>query len=187
MSIGNPPPIDPSLGPSLSDYLVEVQREINRPRKPIFIHAKDFNSAPNITEINSLGIYGVRMSAVGNFVDHIFSVSKDFNVGTNIKIEVVWCTSSANTAYTATWKVLYKATSENEVLSAADIGLGTPITADNVVGSYNLAISPYGVVNQDAFNHGDMLHLRISLSAVTGFNLATDAVFLMGILINDEG
>lgn len=186
MSIGNVP-FDPNTGASLRAWFESLRQHVSRPKRPLFLHAKDFNSGPSFTEINSLGIYGVRFMAVGDSIHHMFYVPKDFNVGTNIKFEALWCTDSVDTSETATWEILYSSSAEGEALTAATTALDSAITADNVLGAYKLAISPYGLLYKDAMEHGDILHIKLSLSAVSGLNPAVDAVFLIGLIINDEG
>lgn len=186
MTIGSVPH-DTNLGSALRAWLERVKQELSKPKRPLFIHAKDFNSGPSFTEINSLGIYGVKFNAVNDSINHMFYVPKDFNVDTNIKFEALWCTDSVDTSETVTWKVLYSATAAGETLSAATIALDSVITADNVLGAYKLAIAPFGTLYKDIFQHGDILNIKISLSAVSGIDPAVDDIFLIGLIVNDEG
>lgn len=209
MPIGNVP-YDPNISPSLRDWLEKVRQQVVRPTRPIFIPVSQFggfsgitvtaiygtthfgfesdgNGNPLIQEINSLGVVGARMEATGDACHHLFYVPKDFNVDTNIKFEVVWCTNNSDTSKTATWKVEYVAVGAEETLVAPNSALDEPIAADNVVGTYKVAVTPYGLIFAKTLEHGDFLHLKVSLNAVSGLNPASDEIFLLGILINDEG
>lgn len=174
-----------------------MQQDINRPTRPIYIPITQFSGylsnqflgsgAPNLEQINSLAVVGAKIDAVGDSCHHLFFVPKDFNVNTNIKFEVVWCTDSVDTAETATWDIKYLSVASGETLAAATTPLSQVITADNVLGAYKIAVAPYGVMSKEELYHGDLLHLNVSLSAVSGLNPAVDKVYLLGILINDQG
>ena len=191
------PSHDSNISQSTRDFLERVRQELSKPRRPIYIPVTQFSGylsnqflgsgTPNLEQINLLGIVGTRIDATGDTCDHLFYVPKDFNVDTNIKFEVVWCTDNATASNTATWKIEYSAISEGETLSLASTALSSVITADNVVGAYKVAMAPYGFIARGILMHGDFLHLKVSLSAVSGLNLAVDKVYLLGILINDEG
>lgn len=203
-------PHDSNISQSLKDFLETLRQHVVRATRPVYIPVSQFsgysgvtvtaiygtthfnaeflgNGNPNIEEINSLGIVGARMAAVDDACHHVFYVPKDFNVDTNIKFEVVWCTNNSDTSKTATWKIEYAANAANETLTAASTALSSAITADNVLGAYKIAVAPYGLLSGGILDHGDFLHLKISLGAVSGLNPATDEIFLLGILINDEG
>lgn len=208
MSIGNLPN-EPSLSPSMLGWLDRAKQELNKLRRPLYIPVTQFSGYqrivdatdatedvrfrfagagnPVLDEVNSLGIIGARIEAVDDACHHLFYVPKDFNVNSNIKIEVAWCTDSSDTSETATWKVQYKSIAAGETLSAVDTELNSLITADNVLGTYKYSVSPYGLIYKDVLEHGDLLHLKISLGAVSGLAPASDIIFLLGILINDEG
>lgn len=196
MPIGNPPN-DPGISESLKGWLVRVQQELAKPKRPIYIPVTQFSGflndqslgsgTPALQEINSLGVVGARIDATGDSCHHLFFVPKDFNVDTNIKIEVVWCTNSANTGQTATWRVRHSPIADGEALAAAGTDLDSVITADSVLGAFVVAIAPYGLIFNGALNHSDLVHLNVTLDAVSGLNPAVDQVFLLGILINDQG
>lgn len=208
MSIGNLPD-DVEINQSLRDWLGTLRQQIIRATRPLYIPVNHFSGYyrivdaadatqdeqlqfagtgnPVLQEINSLGIIGARIEAVDDACNHLFYVPKYFNVDTNIKFEVVWCTNNNTTTNTATWKVLYNAAAAGEALAAAGTALDLAITADNVLGTYKVAVTPYGLLYGGNIEHGDMLHLKVSLGAVSVLNPAVDQVFLLGILINDEG
>lgn len=211
MSIGNVPH-DPNIVSSLREWLERLRQHVVRPKRPIYIPVTQFSGYyrissiddltevdeniqfagsgnPILQEINSLGIVGARIDAAGDACHHLFYVPKDLNVDTNIKFEVVWCTNSTDTSETATWRVRYSASAAGEVLSAATTALSATISADNVVGAtaYMVAIAPFGLLYRGNLQHGDFMHLEVSLSAASGLNPASDEVFLLGLLINDEG
>jgi len=178
-------------------WLTRLGQQVNRPRRPIYIAVTEFNgkladqflgagSVP-LEQINSLRIVGARFLATKLEADHIFRVPKDFNVDTNTKFEVVWCTNSVTLAQTATWKVSYSVAGEGEALTTAITDLNQLVPADNVLGPYAVATASYGLMYKQILEHGDMLHLRISLDSVSGLDPAVDEVYLLGILINDEG
>lgn len=194
-------PHDPNMSQAVRDWLISLQRDVRRQTRPIYIPASQFSGFytvdtdiefagagnPKLAEINSLGVVAAKIDAVNDACHHLFYVPKDFNVDTNIKYEVVWCSDSGTLTDTVTWKVEYDAKAEGEALDTADTVLDEVITADNVLGSYSVAVSPYGVMYASKLEHGDMLHLKISLAAVSGLDPAVDELFLLGILINDEG
>lgn len=191
-------PHEANINESLRGWLERARQTINRPRRPIYIPVTQFSGylgnqflgvgTPNLEEINSLKIVGARIEAVNDACHHVFYVPKDMNVGTNVKFEVLWCTNSGTTSQTATWKIEYAAIKpESEALSAASTALSSAIIADNVLGAYKPAITPYGYLSKNILEHGDLLHLKVSLGAVSGLNPASDILFLLGILINDEG
>jgi len=191
------------------DWLITLRQDMLRAKRPEHIPVTQFSGFyrivdatdatknekiqfagvgnPVLEEINSLGIIGARIEAVNDACHHLFYVPKDLNVDTNIKFEVVWCTNNAVLTNTATWKVQYSAIASGEALSAASTALSSVITADNVLGAYKVAVAPYGLLYGGVLEHGDMLHLDVSLGAVSGLDPAADEVFLLGILINDEG
>lgn len=180
----------------INQQIVRITQRINRPIRPIYIPVTQFSGylsgsflgsgTPNLEQINSLGIVGARIEATGDACDHLWYVPKDFNVNTNIKIEVVWTTNSVDTSETATWKAQYSASADGEALAAASTALSETISADNVLGAYKVHIAPYGVLYGEALQHGDLVHLKISLDAVSGLNPSSDIVYLLGILINDQ-
>lgn len=196
MSIGNAPD-DPNISASLKQWLERVRQELSKPRRPIYIPVTEFSGflndqflgsgTPVLQEINSLCVVGARIEATGDSCHHLFFVPKDFNVDTNIKIEVVWCTNSVDVAETATWGVQYNAAAPGQALAAAGTPLNETIAADNVLGAYTVAVSPYGLLYKGALDHGDLVHLNVTLDAVQGLNPAVDQVFLLAILINDQG
>ena len=181
----------------LQQLTTRQQQRITRPTRPLYIPVTQFSGylsnqflgtgTPNLEQINALGIVGARIEAVGDACDHLFFVPKDFNVGTNIKFEPVWCTDSVDTAETATWEVEYSTSAAGEGLAAASTALDATITADNVLGAYKVAVAPYGLLFKDVLEHGDLVHLKVSLDAVTGLDPASDKIYLLGILINDQG
>lgn len=204
MSISNPPG-DPGIPDSLVGWLDRVRQELNKPRRPLYIPVTQFSGyqrivsganfnftflgtgTPELQEINSLGIVGARIEAVDDACHHLFYVPKDFNVGSNIKVEIEWTTNNNTTSNTATWKVRYSATKDGEAFSAATTELNSVITADNVLGSWKRAIAPFGLIYNGLLEHSDLVHLEVSLGAVSGLNPASDQIFLLGIVINDEG
>lgn len=172
---------------NLREWLIAMRQAIKRARRPVYIPVSEFNGNPTLTEINGLGIFGAQATAVGDAFHHVFFVPKDFNIDTNTKIEVVWCTDNNTTTNTATWKIEYRAAATGEALGAASTALNSVIAADNVVGTYAVAVSPYGLIYAGAIEHEDLLHLKVSLSAVSGLDPAVDEIFLLGLKINDEG
>jgi len=201
VSIGNPPSIDLKFGVSLSDCLVEIQREINKRKRPIYIPATHFSGFynttggtiqfagsgnPQLADINGLGIVGARFEALNDSCHHLFRVPVDFNVDTNLRVEVEWCTSSPNLASTVTWVVRYFAIADGEIILAASTALDTVITSDNVLGSYRRAVTPSGFINGGNLEHNDLIHFNVILSEVSGLNPATDQIFLLGLSLNDE-
>ncbi len=180
----------------LVDEIRKINQKLSRPKRPLYIPVTEFSGylsssflgtgAPNLEQINSLGIVGARIEAVTDACHHLFYIPKDFNVDTNIRIAAVWGTNSSDTSESATWKVEYSAIAVGETLIAPATALNTVIAADNVLGAYKVAESAYGTIFRGNLNHGDYLHLKISLSAVSGLNPASDIVFLLGILITDE-
>jgi hypothetical protein len=198
-------PHDAKISESLKGWLERLKQEVVRQRRPIFIPVTQFSDFSSLTftprygemsvalgeqaleEINSLGIFGARIDAIGDAYNHLFYVPKDFNVNTNIKFEIVWTTNSSDTGESATWGLKYAAIAEGEELADATVALDELIDADSVLGTYKVAISPYGLLYKDMFNHGDFVHLKVTLDAVSGLDPATDEVYLLGILINDQG
>lgn len=180
----------------LQSRVERIQQRISRPTRPIYIPVTQFSGflsdsflgtgTPNLENINSLGIVGARIEAVGDACHHLWSVPKDFNVNSNIKFEPVWTTNSIDTAETATWTVEHSPIADGETLIAPATALNEPGGADNVLGAYALAVAPYGLLHGDVLQHGDLVHLKLSLSAVSGLNPAVDLVYLLGILINDQ-
>lgn len=180
----------------LQQDIVRLKQRINRPVRPIYIPVTQFSGflsnqflgtgTPNLEQINSLGIVGTRIDATGDACDHLWCVPKDFNVDTNIKFEVVWTTNSVDTSETATWKVQYSASADGEALAAASTSLDEVISADTVLGAYKIHIAPYGAIFGGNLQHGDLVHLKVSLDSVSGLNPAADTVYILGILINDQ-
>jgi len=190
------PPHDRTVSDQVSQWMTRVSQQLNRPKRPVYIAVTEFNGkladaflgagAVPLEQIAALRIVGARFLAVKLEADHVFRVPNDFNVDTNTKIQVVWCTNSVNTAQTATWKVQFSTSAEGEALTTALTDLDEQIIADNVLGPYFVATTPYGLLYNKRLEHGDMLHLKVGLDAVSGLDPAVDEVFLLGILINDE-
>lgn len=194
MSIGSVP--FGNIDGSLSSWLERLRQDVNRPKRPIYIPVTQFSGllndaslstgTPALGQVNSLGLVGLRIDAATDAINHLFYVPKDFNVDTNIKFSVVWTTNSVDTAETATWKVQYNAITAGQALAAASSELDTVISEDNVLGSYVISESPEGILSGGNWYHGDYVNLKVSLSAVSGLDPATDIVFLLGLLITDE-
>ncbi len=171
-------------------------RRKGRPLRPLYIPVTEFSGyltdtflgtgTPALENIDSLNIVGARIEAVNDACHHLWRIPLDFNVDSNIRISCVWTTNSSDTSETATWKAEYSPIASGETLIAPSTALDTVISADTVLGSYKIAESPYGTIFNGNLNHGDYVNLKISLSAVSGLNPASDIVFLLGVLITDE-
>lgn len=199
MSIGQPPNAD--ISPSILQWLTEVANELNKTRKLVYIPATQFSGYfntsggtiqsagignPQLVEINSLGIVGLRFNAINDSVHHLFRVPIDFNVDTNLRVQLEWCISSSDISGTVTWGVRYRPVAEDETIAAAITALDTPIAADNVVGSFARMITPSGFIDIGQLNHEDLVHFDITLDAVSGLNPVADQIILLGLLLNDE-
>lgn len=143
------------------------------------------SGAPRVAQVNSLGFAAIRYDAVSDAAHLLYQIPDNACVTVcPIKISVLWSTNSNTTTQTATWQATYSATALGEAFSAATTALDTTITSDSVLGTaYMMNETPQGVINANTLSRGDVLNLKINMSAVSGLNPASDIVLFHGVYI----
>lgn len=105
------------------------------------------------------------------------------SAGCTVNLYVLWSTNATTTTHTATWRLRYAAvTPETDACTATVAVLDTAITSDACIGTADVVQrTAAGVINAGNFLEGDLLKLRLDLSAVSGFALGTDIVRWHGV------
>ena len=116
-------------------------------------------------------------------------VNDKLDVGSYIKLRVLWSSGSSTTTDTATFKILYTpVTIETDALPGLpSTALDTAITADACSATANiLKYSPQGIINGGTVTDSDALVLLLNVNAVSGLTLdgtAAGGVVVYGVEI----
>ncbi len=105
--------------------------------------------APISKEISTFGINGILLDTAGDMVCHDSIIPYDVDLQKDIKVRVVWCSGSTDTADTVTWIANYLALSPNvTTLATPSTALDTVIAPQDVpvATAYALCKTQWGII-----------------------------------------
>jgi hypothetical protein len=137
-----------------------------------------------VEDINSTGLYGLKMNTAGDSVNHLWQHPPDIDFSKPIRTRVRWTSGSSTTADTITWKVFRKVMTPNttSLTNTISTALDTAIPQDTVpvATAFALCHTAYGKWNASAdfgpaYSH--LLKVEMDAKAV---GLAED-IYLLGL------
>lgn len=134
-----------------------------------------------LSEVNSTGLFGVKINTAGHAVRHLMAWPWDYDNSKPLYARIYWTSGSSDTADTIAWKLFYKARSANNDLLTAtiDTALTTVIPSDTVptASAYTLCRTEKGTLAANTVRPNDLAEIEVELDAFAG-GLAEDKFFL---------
>ena len=127
------------------------------------------------------------VTGLGAYCSTQFTVPDDMHVGSACNVVVVWGSDNTTTTNTATWAVTYTSLAASTAVGDPTTALNTTITSSAITaGAWSRITTAEGIVNAASWTNGDLLLLKVQLSAVSGLTVPlsganADNVVLYGV------
>jgi hypothetical protein len=129
-----------------------------------------------LAEISTKGLAGLKVTVTSDVVQDLFPLPSDVDTDRPVYFRVYWLSDTAATTKTFVPLLLYGQLSDGSAIAAPTTALDTIIASDTSLGANKLAVTSWGIINENKLTGGRMMNVQFKMNGTC----VTKTVWVIG-------